>query len=46
MPPNVQECAATDSPVWRTSVPLVAGDVVLVATLGTQVVVVAKVSTP
>ena len=40
------EGSTTDSPVWRTALPLVAGDVVVVATLGTQLVVVAKVSVP
>ena len=40
------EGATTDSTVWRTAVPLVAGDVVLVETIGTQLVVVAKVVVP
>lgn len=40
------EGATTDSTVWRSAVPLVAGDVVLAETIGTQLVVVSSLSVP
>ena len=40
------EGAATDSTVWRSAVPLVAGDLVAVETFGTQLVVVSALESP
>ena len=40
------EGATSDSKVWRSAVPLVAGDLVAVETLGTQLVVVSALESP
>lgn len=40
------EGATTDSTVWRSAVPLVAGDLVAVETFGTQLVVVSALESP